>query len=81
MTPGKAMGVAGAVLRHNGFTIDECEAYPVGTGANLKGSVTTLDGLGAGRFTGTVREDGTYILEGGAFGRISEDGADPFIGL
>jgi len=84
---GQAMRTVQAVLRQHGYTADRIESQPVVTPTPIPAyrvtgqlqTFTTGDGVGA--FAATVREDGTFTITAGAFGRITQNGVDEFTDL
>jgi hypothetical protein len=77
MTPGEAGRQVQAVLRANGYGVDELKAKAEGTTVSVVGTISTLEGAPRGAFTAVVMND-SFVIDGGAFGRITEKGVDPF---
>jgi len=68
-TPGEAMRVAQAVLRHHGYSIDQVEAWhDEGEYFKVSGLLVDDDLATAGRFVASVTEAGTYKIAGGPLG-------------
>ena len=86
-TPGEALGLVSAVLRHNGLGIFEAEAgeRPKRIGErqfSISGSLVPLDDFRSlGPFTAEVLGNGRYVIKSGVFGLISDEHYDPFYDL
>ncbi len=81
MTPGEAMRQTQALLRHHGYGVDSMNGKLVGLAVTMEGEISDLaTGDPRGAFTATAAL-GVIAIEGQAFGLITEDGVDPFVGL
>jgi hypothetical protein len=69
MNPGEAMRIVQAVLRQNGLSTDQVEAWhDTDEWFNVNGVLVDEDLAATGRFFAAVSEDGTYKISTGQLG-------------
>ncbi len=81
MTPGEAARTVQKALTANGYQADRTSAIAIGDFVLVEGEFSTIMAKPLGYFAAVVHGDEHFTITAGAFGTITQDGADPFTDL